>query len=168
MNENKKGYLSNIKSFLKNKTDGLKEKFPTIFKKPNEENAKAQQAKQEIIQKPIFTIEEDEDHKIYNYHDDDEDDYDYVEDGDEIEEEKKESETKTPEKKRKRTDPEIKEQQQPTDEQEVDYEPYDPNTVCHRIYLKDTLIDLDGMTYLKCKRMKASNKLFSMIGVCYV
>jgi hypothetical protein len=163
----KAGYLSNIRSFINNKKDQLKEKFPTIFKKNNPE---AVTQKQVPNQKPIFTIEEDEDHKIYNYHDDDEDDYDYVEDGDEIEEEKKEEEVKTkdktPEKRRKKTDPEIKEQ--PQSDQEIDYDPYDPNTVCHRIYLKDTLIDLDGMSYLKCKRLKASNKIFSMIGVIYI
>ncbi len=165
MNEEKKSYLSNIKSIIKQGSDKLKEKFPSIFQKHLPNTPTKMQVKENSIteKKPIFTIEEDEDHKVYNYHaEDDEDDYDYVEDTEEIQEEEKKSDND----KKKKADSEKHELNRTNDTE--DFDSFDPHTICHRLYLKDTFIDLDGICYIKCKRLKTTNKIFSMIGVLFI
>jgi hypothetical protein len=194
--ENKKGVFTGLKTLFTNGSNKIKEKFTGIFNKKDAQNMKQYgqgapvspgkvQFKEnsnnnDANKKPIFTIEEDEDHKVYNYHlEEDDEDYD-LDDHDEIQEETKEGgqhiksspvkPVHTPNINNENISQETTattstttENKEP--EEEVDYDPYDVYSVCHRIYQKDATIDLDGMTYLKCKRLKTKNKLFSMIGV---
>jgi hypothetical protein len=176
--ENKTNVFSGLKNLIKNSGDKIKEKFTNIFKdkkqfapvSPNKINFN--QNNNTDNKKPIFTIEEDEDQKVYNYHlEEDDEDYDYGEDNEEVQEEAKTQDKSTsnvakvensPEKilEKKEFNPEAIVKQE-----DEDWDPYDVHTVCHRIYQRDHNIDLEGMNYVKCKRLKNKNKFFSMIGV---
>jgi hypothetical protein len=99
--------------------------------------------------KQVFTIQEDEDHHVYNYNLEEEYDDEY---SDDFEEEK------------------INEnlQHEVKDEDFTDEEYLEIQTTCHRLYTKDSLIDLEGLTYVRFHKMKPVNKafkLFSMIGI---
>jgi hypothetical protein len=162
--ENKPSVFSGLKNMLKTGSDKLKEKFTNIFNKDGQtpsSPSKVQFKENNDNKKPIFTIEEDEDHKVYNYHlEEDDEDYDYTDDADEIQEETKTG-SKTPEKVVASSESKIKQEEEVLE----DFDPYDVHSVCHRIYLRDSTIDLEGMNYAKCKRFKNKNKILSMIGV---
>lgn len=46
---------------------------------------------------------------------------------------------------------------------EEDY--LDPNYICHRLYQKDFIIDLENLPFIQFYKLKAKNKVFSFIGV---
>lgn len=52
----------------------------------------------------------------------------------------------------------------------VDVEAYqedeiDKNYICHRLYKKDFIIDLENLPFVQFYKLKAKNKVFSFIGV---
>ena len=53
---------------------------------------------------------------------------------------------------------------------EIDIDDYnenevDPNSICHRLYQKDCLIDLENLPFIQFYKLKQKNKVFSFIGV---
>jgi hypothetical protein len=173
---NKLSVFTGFTNLLKNGGDKLKEKFTNIFKDKKDQPSTSPgklQFKQNNVdnKKPIFTIEEDDEHKIYHYGDEDEEDYDY-DDHDDIKEESKTDDkpkrvvspkTVSPKAIQEKANTESQVKQE--DEVLEDFDPYDIHTVCHRIYVRDSTIDLEGMNYVKCKRFKNKSKILSMIGV---
>jgi hypothetical protein len=138
--------------------------------------------------KQIFTIHEDDDHKVYNYNLDDDEEDDYCEyDENLIKEDEKclKEENKLIEASdRYREEDNFKSKNQSnveenklipasdsTAESASDIElilenEYDRHSISHRIYIKDSIIDLQDFNfYVKCTKMKKKNKIFSFIGV---
>jgi hypothetical protein len=171
----KQGVFSGLKNILKSGGDKLKEKFTGIFKdkkdQPPTSPGKVQFNQNNTDnKKPIFTIEEDEDHKVYNYHlEEDDEDYDYDDHEDIKEESKTEDKAKIPKSPEKviekKSNPEAESKEKQEEEVLEDFDPYDIHTVCHRIYIRDSTVDLEGMNYVRCKRFKNKSKILSMIGV---
>jgi hypothetical protein len=185
-------YIKNISNLSNKVKDKVKENLTKIFKKENcseinntynvatsnfstvDESSSLHRStfkktgnENQENKKQVFTIEEDEEHKVYNYNLDtleEEDDYDdYVEELDE--------DLSSPKFKRKLSDEKSKFKEDKTPEvQEQAKEKNDEidlHTICHKLYTKGEIIDLEGRTYFKClkKKENINAKIFSFIGL---
>ena len=115
--------------------------------------------------------------KIYNYNlPDDDDDEDIYDDDEEEGDEKANEITKSPissnskEKEMKSPINSKKEKPDINSDNEIDLENYDeetidPNSICHRLYQKEYLIDLENLPFIQFYKLKQKNKVFSFIGV---
>jgi hypothetical protein len=157
--ENVSGGNSNFQKF----SNEIKEKFSNFFikNKNRADNCNKQSCsptrstfnkttdKISNESKQVFSIQEDEDHQVYNYNLEEEYDDEYSDDN----EDDKTKESPILENK---------------DEDFTDEEYLEIQTTCHRLYTKDSLIDLEGLTYVRFHKMKPVNKaskFFSMIGI---
>lgn len=162
MNEKVSGQSSNFLTF----GSELKEKFSNLFKNKKKQDNKGIKESESPTRstlnrnlerkvndtKNLFTIQEDDDHQIYNYNlDIEDDDYeDLIEDQEE-------------EINKDQHHLEIKEKEDFSDEEYLEL-----HNTCHRLYTKDSLIDIQNLLYFNCTKMKpvnTANKLFSYIGL---
>lgn len=179
--DNKVNYLSNFTNLLKGGSEKLKEGFTKIFgddsltlnRKTLNERVKDNKSEN----KQIFSIHEDEEHKVYNYNIDDEDESDDMEEDDsnnttsndkssdkgngdlekvespKLEEDKSENRTNNI----SDSSPEFESEEEP-----------DIHSISHRIFTTDSIVDLDGLSFVKCFKLKKKNKIFSYIGVSII
>lgn len=199
-NSSMQDYIKNISNISNKVKHKVKENFTKFFKKENNKimNTKNSginsfssecsahdefsspqrstftktESENQENKKQVFIIEEDEEHKVYNYNLDtyEDDDYDdYVEELDE--------DSSTQNVKQKFSEEKIKNDEVKTSEilerseeklnEKDEIEEIDPHTICHKLYTKGELIDLEGTTFFKCVKMKENleSKIFSFIGI---
>lgn len=179
MYENKNGQPESTTLNLRKLGNEIKEKFTQFFKKkevlntketvsPSRSSLNKNSERKSNESKQVFTIQEDEDHQVYNYNlDNEEEEYEedeYLEE-ENLQEEKAKNRINEP------LPQKIIEEIHSTTTTNLDEVPEDEDlevhTTCHQLYTKESYIDLEGLAYVKFHKMKpanTANKIFSMIG----
>ena len=160
----------------------IKDKFSKMF--ANEEKVLVKEKEKssplrqtlnvkETSKKDMFSIHDDEEHKIYNYNDDMDDEYEDDDEDDEeslpsprnshLEKKKSDCSDKSPIIRKNSIEKKLEKSLSISSFEEL--ENVDPHTIIHRIYQSDSIIDTDGLIHVKCYRVKSKSGVLSLIGV---